>query len=597
MMNTMNKINYEKVIGWLLSSVTLIFFFYCTVYMYGLFHSQCINKEFLTWDPELRYIITLKMMNFLREGKIFHFIGVFFDSPHWPSLRNVIESIIFLFIDHSSDKVILFTYLFFIFIPVSIFILLFSLYKIDLTFGILFCFFILTLLQSDPLWLYSLTGMLELQGAFLFPFVSYITWKVFHDPNFLQHRKNGWITFLVTFLLYQTKYPYGYMLVLFLVIFHTFIFPKETWNFGWSYLITYKTPKKKIFSILSLIIFFYFIAFKGNLTGKLPGYLIYSSLLFFLIDFFIFFFRTANKEENLRLYFLIQWILFPIILWIMIQPDRFGSYSGQITHVETQGFNPGQEIDKNLDYLLVFFTEFIMNGFKEFHLSYLILIGNIFLMMFGLFNVYKGKEISLSFYFSTISLLTFLELSLFTSNRLARHTYHLYPTMILSIVLFVIPLSLEHKRKAILLSIFLLGMVTFPFLRNPLLSLQKTEICYTGHDPNDYMTPKWIESIGLSRLEKNTILYNMVNPLHVNKADTEYLLYKIAYDRRLKVLFDPKRASQLKNEYDEIWITGNSCSPSDKFREQSEILQSWGFQTEKIEVLSNDFGCIQIISK
>jgi hypothetical protein len=597
MMNTMNKINYEKVIGWLLSSLTLIFFFYCTVYMYGLFYSQCINKEFLTWDPELRYIITLKMMNFLREGKIFHFVGVFFDSPHWPSLRNVIESIFFLFTNHSSDKVILFTYLFFVFMPISFFVLLLSIYKMNLTFGILFCFFVLTLLQSDPLWLYSLTGMLELQGAFLFPFVSFLTWKVFHDPIFTQHRKNGWITFLITFMLYQTKYPYGYMLVLFLVVFHTLIFPKDTWNFGWSYLITYRSPKKKIFSIISLIILSLFIAFKGNLSGKLPGYLLYSSILFFLIDFFLFFFRTADNEKNVRIYFLIQWILFPIILWIMIQPDRFGSYSGQITHVETQGFNPGQEIDKNLDYLLVFFTEFIMNGFKEFHLSYLILVGNIFLVMFGIFNIYKRKEISLSFYFSSISLLTFLELSLLTSNRLARHTYHLYPTMILSIVLFLVSMSIEHKQKALLLSIFLLGIVSFPFIKNPLLSLQKTEICYTGYDQNDYITPKWIESIGQSRLQKNTIVYNMVNPLHVNKADTEYLLYKISYDRKLKALFDPKRASQLKNEYEEIWITGNSCSSSDKFLEQSETLKSWGFQTEKIEVISNDFGCVQIISK
>ena len=75
-----------------------------------------------------------------------------------------------------------------------------------------------------------------------------------------------------------------------------------------------------------------------------------------------------KEEENTKLYFIIKWIFFPIILWIMIQPDRFGSYSGQITHVETQGFNPGQEIDKNLDYLLVFFTEYIFNGFKEFHI-------------------------------------------------------------------------------------------------------------------------------------------------------------------------------------------------------------------------------------
>ena len=98
MMNVMNKISFEKVVGWLISTLILSFFFYCTVYMYDLYNSQCINSKFLTWDPELRYIITLKMMNFLREGKIFHFLGIFFDSPHWPSLRNAIESLLFLMI-------------------------------------------------------------------------------------------------------------------------------------------------------------------------------------------------------------------------------------------------------------------------------------------------------------------------------------------------------------------------------------------------------------------------------------------------------------------------------------------------------------------
>jgi hypothetical protein len=597
MMNVMNKISFEKVVGWLISTLILSFFFYCTVSMYDLYNSQCINSKFLTWDPELRYIITLKMMNFLREGKIFHFLGIFFDSPHWPSLRNAIESLLFLMIGHSTDKVIYFTYSFFVLMPISLLLFLYSQYKMNINFGILFCFFVISLLQSDPLWLYSFTGMLEVQGAYLFPFVSYITWKVFNDPAFIQNKKNGWITFLITFMLYQTKYPYGYMLVLFLVIFHSIVFFKDTWRFGMSYLGSYKTFKKKLLPIFSLILLCFFIFFKGTLSGKAPGYILYLSLLLLLVDFFLFFFKELKEEENLRLYFLVKWILFPIILWIMIQPDRFGSYSGQITHVETQGFNPGQEIDKNLDYLLVFFTEYIMNGFKEFHISYLILFGNLFLLVYGFIDFYRRKEISLSFYFSAISILTFIELSLLTSNRLARHTYHLYPTMILAIVVFVLNLSINKRSLAFFLAMGLLGIVSYPFLVHPIYSLQKTEICYTGYDKNEYITPNWIESKGLSRLNKNTIIYNMVNPFHVNKADTEYLLYKISYDKHLKVLFDPKRLSQLKNEYDEVWITGNSCTNSDKFKEHSEIFKSWGFQMERPEILSSSSGCIQIFSK
>ena len=587
----------EIITSWIISALAFIFFLICGYKIYSLYLLNCPNQEFLTWDPELRYIITLKMMNYLREGMLFHYIGLFLDSPHWPSLRNVVESILFLIFNHSANGVVLFTFVFFLFIPFLCFYLLYRIFNINLEFAISFLFFILCLIQSDPLWLYSLTGMLEIQGAFLFPLVSFYVWKSLIDSSFISKRSNGWITFIITFLLYQTKYPYGYMLVLFLVIFEVIFHFKDTVELGKIYLLNLKKIKKKPLIWIALSLSLILLLFKHKLNGKLPGYIIYTTLLVLVIDFFLFFFKNTRNSKDNQLHFIIKWIIFPIIVWIMIQPDRFGSYSGQISHIETQGFNPGQEITKDVDYLLVFFTEFIMNSFKEFHIAYLILLGNIILMLKGIWDYFRNKVLSFSSFLSIICILTFIELSLFTSNRLARHTYHLYPSMILSLVLFNLEFSSVKRVHSTIFSILITCIVSYPFILSPFNQIIRTEICYTGYNKNDYLAPKWFEEYALNNLNKNTILYNEMNKFHVNKADSEYLLNKISYDKKLKLLIDPKRFSQLEDHYEEIWIIGNQCSDSSKFSEHSSIYSKWGFSIDKYEEIKSNFGCIKIFRK
>jgi hypothetical protein len=595
-MKKIERIHLNLFIGLVISLSSILFFYICSFKIYELFTLNCTNKDYLTWDPELRYIITLKMMNYLRDFNLIQFFLLFFDSPHWPSLRNVIESFIFLSTYHSPTKVIMLTYFSFLFIPVVLFLIMSLLHEINITFGLIYAFMIISLLQADSLWLYSLTGMLELQGALLFPIVSYIVWKSLSDIDFINKKRNGWLAFSVTFLLYQTKYPYGYMLVLFLAIFQILFFTRTTWEFGLDYLKSMKIPYKKPFLLLAIMLLIVLLLFKSSLPGKVPGYITYSIVLFCMIDFFVYFFKN-NSTEKSHLRFIIQWIFFPIIIWILIQPDRFGSYSGQISHVETQGFNPGQKIDKNLDYLLVFFTEFIFNAYREFHVSYIILIGNALIFLWGVYEFHISRKLNFGFFLSSISLITIIELSLFTSNRLARHTYHLYPTMLLGISIFILSLKPKFKQIPILLSVGLLVVVSFPFVTSPLLSLSKTEICYTGYDKNDYKLPEWIRMVGLEKLNKNTILFNEVNPLHVNKADAEYVLFKISYDKKIILLVDPKRSNQYKNNFEEIWIISNNCKESERLNSQKNILTELGFAINEVEEIKNEFGCIRIVKK
>jgi hypothetical protein len=574
----------------------LSFFLYLALIPLGNYLNYCTNKEFLTWDPELRYIITLKLLENLRELNLFSIVFKFFDSPHWPSLRNIIEAIIFLFIDHNPITLTLISFAFYCLLPLSF---LFISKKEKLNSPLfLFHFFIylVILLQAESLWLYSFTGMLELQGAFLFTFTTYYLSKVYTNQEFLKDKNSKWIILINVFLLYQTKYPYGYMLVLFLVIFEAIFYLPSFLSLTKDYFKTFIKIYKKPFILLSILCLLALFLASALLKGKAKSYLIYSLLLSTIIDFLIFFFKRKSNPLTYRLEFIIKWAILPIVIWLFIHPDRFGSYSGQITHVETQGFNPGQEITKDLDYHLVFFTEFVWNAFQEFHIAYLILLSNLIIIIIGIIDFIRTRKISYSFFGSFICLMTFLELSLLTTNRLSRHTYHLYPTMVLSLLFFLETIYTIHPIRTFILSISIAIVSAFPFYLDPFHKLNSLEVCYTGYNRNDYKTPLWIESIAKEKLKTSIVLFNAVNPLHVNKADTEYLLYKLAHDSKLMMIVDPKKWESHLNNVSEVWFTGNDCNYPEKYQGMINQIQSTHNFQQK-EIISSIDGCITILRK
>lgn len=577
-------------------SLLSILFYYFSAQFYLLYDQNCTNKDFLTWDPELRYILTLKMMNFIREGKIHSYIFQFLDSPHWPSLRNVLESIVFTFTGHSPVVLTLITFFFYLLLPIGALFLFWKEKQKSILSILLLTLYLLALLQADSLLLYSFTGMLEVQGAFLFIFTTYYLSKVYSEPEFIKKDSNKWLVFGSVFLLYQTKYPYGYLLVLFLFLFEVIFFPKQSFGFALEYFSSlkniYKNPRWliAILAILSLFLPSHL------LKGKTASYLRYLFMLSLVIDFLFFFYKRSSKQSTERIEFLFKYAILPIVIWMFIHPDRFGSYSGQITHVESQGFNPGQEIIKDKDYYFLFFTEFVWNSFSQFHLGYAVLVFNLISFFSGILIYLRRKSISYSFFASTVCLFTFLELSLFTTNRLARHTYHLYPTMILSFVFFILENYNAHKKSLTALSLISVLLFSYPFLMKPDYYISRTEVCYTGYDRKDYTTPLWMESIAKEKLNRNTILFNELSPLHVNKADTEYLLSKISYDRKIRLTIDPKRKIEDLEKFDEIWIPSNHCNLPKNLEKFRSLLINQGFDLNFEKIQSSE-GCILINQK
>ncbi|MDX1959416.1 MAG: hypothetical protein SFU98_12635 [Leptospiraceae bacterium] len=593
--------NREKLLSFIFSSLLLIiinsFFIYCCYFLLNQYDNECINKEFLTWDPELRYIITLKLMNFAKEGKVFHILGVFFDSPHWPSLRNLIEMIVF-FITKPSPFID--TMLSTIFYPLTLIGVGYILY--DLKTSILFASltitgFILAFLQADSILLYSFTGMLEVQGGFIFLLTVYFLGRFYVDS--FHDKEHHWIrkVFIICILLHQTKYPYGYMLVLSIIVFHGLFFFKESFAYVKDYFNQrVRTIYSNPFLILAIVCLIGAFLPASILKGKIPGYFRFAVVLFLTLDLIYHFYKIERNSSNFRIIFILKTIIFPILIWMLLQPDRFGSYAGQITHVESQGGNPGEAVEKNLDYFLLFISEFITTGFREFHLGYLFFVSALVIFCSGLWKFIKEKSFTQSFLWSSLCLLTILELSLFTTNRLSRHIFHLFPALILLPFLFI----WESKQNLILknsLAIFLILAISFPFLLSPLKSLSETEVCYTGYNTNDYKTPKWMESKANILMNTNAYVYNEMSPLHVNKADVEYLFQREAFKKNLKLIFDPKRLKVSDQKFKEIWIVGEKCANSTRLNEASQFWKTEGFSLENPKLVESDIGCIQIYSK
>jgi len=572
------------------------FYVYHLYVLWNLYERLCVNKDFLTWDPELRFIITLKMMDHLRNGNIIAYLLQVFDSPHWPSLRNIVESIVFFITKPSPKATIVLTFIFYCILPLAILFVLVK-EKIDpILQGSFYFLSILGLLQAESLQLYSFTGMLELQGAFFFIFASYYLSKVY-QVELNDNTRLGWKLFIFTTLLHHSKYPYGYMLILCVVFIELFFFPKELYEYTINFLQKRKQGWYKNYRLwLVITCFLALLLPKHILTGKLPNYLLYGIVFFTCLDVFLFFYNEPTTSKNVRLHFLLKWFIFPILFWTLSQPDRLGSYSGQITHVEAQGFNPGQVISKDFDYYLLFINEFILNGFQTSGIAYLLLFGNILITGFGIYKFFKQRTFSTNFFLALLCILTFLELSLFTSNRLARHTYHLFPTLFLSIFLFLAEEWKNFSKLSWGLFVLVCSIICYPIVLNPWKFTSQVEVCYTGYDPKDYFTPRWIEEIAKQKMQKALIVINEVNSLNVNKADTEYLLTWLAYTRKLPIQFDPKRWKTVEPRWEELWIVGDSCQ-TPTYENKRDFWESFGFFKQNAYKFESELGCVWILPR
>jgi hypothetical protein len=557
----MIKNKLQKSLWFICVFVQVPLLFYVLFTLLELFQTTCPNRDVLSWDANLRYVATLKLMDYLRNWELHQFLFSIAEAPTWPMLRNVIQTIFFLLFGHSTTLDVYITFGTSVLLILTLAHILFYGLKDKVLFPFLFLGAWSSVLLSKPLVAYSFSAMLEIQGALFFSFsVYYFYWFLAEAGS----KKTMWLLAFLSFALFQTKYPYGYMFLF--GLFFTFIMLDLKHNifFGIRYLLyQYARGFKNVALILmSVIILSYiFVLPTEYKVGKASGYLKYTLVTLFLIDFFYYFF--TQKKEMVRLGYIkliqiFEFVFLPIIVWVMINPDRFTSSGSTIQHVQLEGHQVGAVIEKGFEYYTVFLRSLIMDAYSNQYAGILIVILLLASLVTGFVQYYKYQRIRIHFMYSLITFCIISGITFLTPNHQARHIYHLYPAIFLASVFFITDKTV-FKTIAIQIGLvfLLLAFTTFPLYSTIQSKFSSYIICYTGTNVSDYSIPRWVAQIVDTEIRDRTVVLNYIDPSHVNKADAELFLSQIGYNKKLRLLIDPKPNAIDWKEYKNLLIIGN----------------------------------------
>ncbi|MCB1156828.1 MAG: hypothetical protein H7A25_00370 [Leptospiraceae bacterium] len=588
----------KKILVLLLFVLQLPLWTYAFYLLFENFQLNCPNKDVLSWDADLRYITSLQMMDNLRNGNLFTFLFQILDSPTWPVLRNLVQVFLFLLAGHSTYLDVLITFFTAGILLISLAYILYKEFGLQVTFPLGFFLISSIFFISYPLNVYSLSAMLEIQGALFFCLSSYYLSKFLNEVEEKKERSYLFFTGLYSFGLFWTKYPYGYMFLFSAILLYFSLYPLPTLLFGLRYLayITHFFKKYyKTWGFLFLLLLSYlFIPEKG----KLKQYIKYLIVLILVFDFYNYFFKQKKELFNLgyrKTIGLLQWLLLPIISWVLINPDRFSSSGSTLAHVQMEGHEIGKTVSKGWEYYTIYFRSITQEGFGD-NLPALLLLLLLLLSCLIAYKTFQKEKKILPYYSLSFQiLLSILGITFLTPNHQARHIYHMYPAIGLSAVLFLLSFSYKPSSLRWFLILLLTIGIVYPIQQQFQSGFTKKEVCFTGKNSNDYILPRNIKNNMQKELNENAIILNLINPEHVNKADTELFLYQIAYDKKLKIYHNPgKRKKFLWRNFPYLYIISETCKLPGK---EETILKSLNIPKEfKLQAVSSTEtkpGCIE----
>lgn len=543
------------------------------------FDSTCENKTYLTWDPELRYVYSLSLLNALKRFDMFEFGRLVIDTPTWPPLRNFFHLILFwIFGQSPSIDIYLSLGEFFILDSILTYIAVsFEKTKPDKWRNFLVAKF---LYLSPALLLYSFSGMLEIQGG-LFLLLS----TFFFSLNLVRLKKTlhySKIFYGLSFLaLYFTKYPYGYM---FLISSGLILFFYERKDF-YKILKKYQSSKfimhVPILIALIALLTYYSIP-KEYLVAKLPRYFKFTIGLFLFIEVIIFILKEKKLIQNLNpnLFAYLVWTVIPVGFWTFIHPDRFGSSNSTVSHVQSEGYGVGGVIPKNWEYYTFFYKILFQEIWikQEIGIIFQITLLLIFLWRTKLF--FYSKKISLASVAILMILLHIIQLTFLTPNHQARHVYHLTPIIFLSFIFALREIKTKGAKFLSLMLVLCVWIFVAKDLPNYFLTLN---LCFSGK--GNFYEPVNNVKTHLDRLiTEDVYLINKIEEGHLHRMNLEYLTAQIAFNKGLQYY---KKKPTHKNFI--TLIIARKCKDSSTFYEESFLVEE--------QVQTNEFCLIKLRSE
>lgn len=456
------------------------------------YQEKCVNKDLLNWDGNLRFTSVVEFNRDIREGRIGPPLLELLQSPTWPPLRKAI-SLFLSFFSENPDPVVdthistVFSLLLLIALPLMGWVILRK--EEGLWSGAIAGLIVLTMKEFP---LYSFAAMLETQGM-LFFLLACGAYYLNRDAGFASGRGKGhvpWILFLGFFGLYMTKYPYGILFILSVLVIESISYLARFRQLLVRGILPHYWLRWNLVFPLLLIFAAGVFVLKGPLGlpegSKFYKQLLYGSLLLLFVDLNVHLFRhrtlirTMLLAHQIRLY---AFGILPVAVWFLSSPDRFGAFLGAGLHVQEEG----------RIFLWSLLTETVDSAFLM-PLVLAILAAGMIIISRGRRNLRTWVRDPMNAVVLVI-LGNLLLLEVLTANKQLRHIYHLVPAFLLfSFLVLFKRYRPGHSRPGIIsargavgeasglmITLFLgLGFAFFPGLlgANP----AQHNVCFSGED-------------------------------------------------------------------------------------------------------------------
>ncbi|MBI41581.1 MAG: hypothetical protein CMF59_18460 [Leptospiraceae bacterium] len=392
------------------------------------YQTECVNKDLLNWDGNLRFTSVLEFNRDFREGKPGDPLLELLKSPTWPPLRKAISLGLSFFSSEPNPVVdthisTAFSLLLLLALPFCGWVILRK--EEGLWAGAVAGLIVLTMSEFP---IYSFAAMLETQGM-LFFLIACTAYYLNRDAGFASGRGQKhvrWILFIGFFGLYMTKYPYGILLILSVLLIESVSYSRRLVNlvkdsiwphywFRWSL----------IFPVLvgaAIFVFLFRTQIGLPAEGKVYKQALYATLLLTFLDLNVHWFRTRLQvrkillAHQLRMY---AWGILPVAIWFLSSPDRFGAFLGAGLHVQEQG--------------RVFAWSLLVDTLELSALMPLVIA----LLAAGMMVISRGQRNLRTWVRDPMNAVVLvilgnlLLLEVLTANKQLRHIYHLVPALVL----------------------------------------------------------------------------------------------------------------------------------------------------------------------
>ncbi|AXR67640.1 hypothetical protein [Leptospira mayottensis] len=266
--------------------------------------------------------------------------------------------------------------------------------------------------------------------------------------------------------------------------------------------------------------------------------------------------RNSDVEKNFSTWkYFWTYVIFPIGSWILIHPDRFLSSSSTIQHIQGVGLMPGQSEDSTFSF--TYFHEILDNSFYAPYGGWVLFVGLILGIIFGVFHYWKNHEVSASFFLFLSVFVSIVGLTLMTPNHQARHIYHLYPALLIAICIFCYEKFSDGRTRILsyfVYSIFIIFTLGYWSWKCSDI-WERTNLCFSGTDRSLFFTAEDAESVFLKTVNRSSVLWNLLPLEHHNRPDIMLSFYRAGFYNRQEV-----REKNKKEEFDlqKIRISGNN---------------------------------------